>query len=197
MQDRLRKFDAADLDPDQRAIYDVYAERHANASASANSPLVQLMDKHGHLMGPTNAWLLNAVIGKGLQDLGVAVRVGPRLPARLQEIVILVVSQRLDSPFERFAHGRIARSVGLSDEEVDALLSGAPANFDDEFEQCAYDLTISMMDTGRLTDPEYARAIDVFGEQRLFDLTAIVGWYQMMALQLSVFQVMPPVEPVD
>lgn len=197
MQDRLRKFDAADLDPDQRAIYDVYAERHANASASANSPLVQLMDKHGHLMGPTNAWLLNAVIGKGLQDLGVAVRVGPRLPARLQEIVILVVSQRLDSPFERFAHGRIARSVGLSDEEVDALLSGASANFDDEFEQCAYDLTISMMDTGRLTDPEYARAIDVFGEQRLFDLTAIVGWYQMMALQLSVFQVMPPVEPVD
>jgi 4-carboxymuconolactone decarboxylase len=54
-----------------------------------------------------------------------------------------------------------------------------------------------MMDTGGLTDAEYARAVEVFGEQRLFDLTAIVGWYQMMALQLSVFRVMPPVESVD
>jgi 4-carboxymuconolactone decarboxylase len=197
MHDRLRKFDAADLDPDQRAIYDVYAERQANASTSGNSPLVQLMDEQGHLMGPTNAWLLNAVIGKGLQDLGVAVRVGPRLPARVQEIVILVVSQRLDSPFERFAHGRIARTVGLSDEDIDVLLSGAPASFDDALEQCAYDLAISMMDDGGLSDAEYARAIDVLGEERLFDLTAVVGWYQMMALQLSVFQVMPPVESVD
>jgi 4-carboxymuconolactone decarboxylase len=196
-QDRLRKFEAAELDADQRAIYDVYAERHANAGASATSPLVQLMDDQGHLMGPTNAWLLNPVIGKGLQDLGVAVRVGPRLAPRLQEIVILVVSQRLDSPFERFAHGRIARTVGLSDEEIDGLLSGAPASFADELEQCAYDLASSMMDTGGLTDAEYARAVEVFGEQRLFDLTAIVGWYQMMALQLSVFRVMPPVESVD
>jgi 4-carboxymuconolactone decarboxylase len=197
MQDRLRKFDAAELDAEQRAIYDVYAERHANASASANSPLVQLMDEQGHLMGPTNAWLLNATIGKGLQDLGVAVRVGPRLEPRVQEIVILVVAQRLDSTFERFAHGKIARTVGLADEVIDALLAGVPVTFDDGAEQCAYDLVISLMDNGSLSDADYSRALDVFGEGRLFDLTAIVGWYQMIALQLSVFQVMPPAETVD
>ena len=53
-------------------------------------------------------------------------------------------------------------------------------------------LAVALMDRGGLTDDEYARAIDQLGEKGLFELTGIIGWYQMIGLQLAVFRIMPP-----
>ncbi len=48
------------------------------------------------------------------------------------------------------------------------------------------------MSNGGLTDAEYAHAVGVLGEKRLFGVTAIIGWYWTVGLQMSVFGILPP-----
>lgn len=189
MPERLRKFDPAELDGEQQAIYDKFAGGE-RASLTRTIPLV---DESGHLSGPPNAWLLSPALGDTFQALGLVIRSGLGLPPRAQEIAILVVAHRIRSPFERYAHESAALQVGLSAADVDALCSGHAVVFTDPQERTCYELTVAMMDTGVLSDAEYAQAVDVLGEKGLLELTAIIGWYQMIGLQLSVFQVLPPI----
>ncbi len=191
MKDRLRKFEADELDDEQRVIYDLY-----RPSEVAKRPrAMPLMDEQGHLLGPINSWLLSPQIGIGLQILGKAIRAAPQLSPRSQEIIILVVAQRIQSVFERAAHESVARTAGVSEENIAALAAGTPAHFDDAEERLCYELTLLMMDHGALTDSEYANAVDQLGERKLFEVVAVVGWYQMIGLSLSVFQVVPPGMP--
>ena len=191
MKDRLRKFEPAELDEEQLVIYNLYTPSEVAKRPRA----MPLMDDEGHLLGPINSWLLSPQIGIGLQVLGKAIRAAPLLSPRTQEIIILVVAQRLQSVFERAAHEVTARAAGLTEADIDALSSGQPAHFDDAEEQLCYELAQLMMDNGALTDAEYARAVDALGERKLFEVAAIVGWYQMVGLSMSVFQVMPPEMP--
>lgn len=190
MPERLRKFEPDELDAAQRAIYDQFGSGGNRATIPGAFPL---RDEAGHLNGPPNAWLLNPALGDAFQVLGFNVRSATGLPPRAQEIAILVVAQRLDSPFERFAHEPAARNNGLPEADIEALSAGRPVSFADLSEQVCYEVAVALMDHGKLTDDEYARAVGALGEKGLFGLTSIIGWYQMIALQLSVFEVLPPV----
>ncbi len=187
--DRLRDFEPDELDDEQRAFYAQYLPGGERAKRKGAFPLI---DAAGHLVGPTKAWLLNPAFANAYLPLGGVVRTKTSLSPRAQEIAILVVAQRLDSPFERFAHEAEARSLAMSADDIEALSTGRAISFADPEEQLSYELAIALMDRGGLTDDEYARAVDQLGETGLFELTGIIGWYQMIGLQLSVFRIMPP-----
>jgi 4-carboxymuconolactone decarboxylase len=189
MGERLRKFDRAELDDEQAAIY----EHYTAAGERARSPrAITLLDDDGHLMGPPNAWLLSPGLGMALQSLGFAVRYATELTPRMQEIAILVVAQRTGSAFEEYAHRAAASQAGLSDADIDALMNAEPVDFADPAEQACQRLAGIMFDREQLSDAEYADAVATLGRKRLLELTAIVGWYRLIALQLSVFGVVPP-----
>lgn len=187
--DRLRDYEPAELDADQLAFYQQYLPGGERAKRKGAFPL---LDDAGHLVGPTKAWLLNPAFANAYLPLGGVVRTKTGLTPRAQEIIILVVAQRLGSPFERFAHEAEARALNMSDADIDALSEGRPISFADAEEQTCYELAVTLMDTGGLTDDQYAQAVGVLGEKGLFEVTGIIGWYQMIGLQLSVFQIMPP-----
>jgi 4-carboxymuconolactone decarboxylase len=56
-----------------------------------------------------------------------ALLTSPDLPATLREVAILRVAHRLDSPYEWDAHAIMARTAGLTDDQIDALRMDAPA----------------------------------------------------------------------
>ena len=58
-----------------------------------------------------------------------------------------------------------------------------------------YAVTRQILADGTVSDAEYARAVSVLGTAGLFELTTLIGWYTMLAFQLSVFGVLPPGEP--
>lgn len=189
MAERLRKFEPDELDAEQAAL----REHFTSGSERSRAPrAINLLDGAGHLIGPPNAWLLNPRLGQALQGLGFAVRHATSLPPRAQEIAILVVAQRTGSAFEQYAHRTAARQAGLAAADVDALLAARPVHFTDPVEQECHRLAGILMDRERLSDTEYGEAVGRLGEQRVFELTAIVGWYRMIALQLAAFDVRPP-----
>jgi 4-carboxymuconolactone decarboxylase len=54
------------------------------------------------------------------------------------------------------------------------------------------DVTMELIDTKKLSDSTYARALDMFGEKALIELIAILGNYFAVALVLNTFEIMPP-----
>ncbi|MBX6767028.1 MAG: carboxymuconolactone decarboxylase family protein [Actinomadura rubrobrunea] len=183
---RLRRLRPDELDAEQRALYEEIV-----SGPRGNGPFA-LTDDAGGLHGPFNAMLLRPTLGHALQGLGAAIRYRGALPDRCREIAILVVAAVWDSAFERHAHEAAGRAAGLTDEELRALRDGDHDVFADERERVVAVTTRTLAVCQDLTDEEYARAVDVLGAGGVFELTAIVGYYATLALQLRVFRVPVP-----
>jgi alkylhydroperoxidase family enzyme len=180
-----------EMTEEQQALYKLFA---SGRRAQPGTPF-SLVDESGRLTGPPAAWVLAPTFGRALEQLGGAVRYGRTLPARASEIAILLVGHHHRSPFEVHAHTRAGAAAGLSQADLDALAAGQPPALATEEERVIYAVTRQILAAGTVDDGEYARAVSVLGTAGLFELTTLIGWYTMLAFQLSVFGVLPPGEP--
>ena len=112
-----------------------------------------------------------------------------------REIVILMVARAERSEFEWWAHVPIARAAGVTDDQMDVLLSGGVPPID-EPERAVVDTAFAIITRGDLEDDEYERALAAVGVSTLVELTTLIGYYTMAAVQLRVFRVgTPDAEP--
>lgn len=177
----------------QLALYKLFA---TGRRAQPGGPFA-LVDESGRLQGPPAAWVLAPPFGRALEQLGGAVRYERTLPARASEIAILLVAHHYQSPFELHAHTRAGAAAGLSRGDLDALAAGRPPALTTEPERVIYTVTQRILAAGTVDDDEYAQAVSVLGTGGLLELTTLIGWYAMLAVQLSVFGLLPPGEPGD
>ena len=185
---RLAKLHPDDMTAEQRALH----HRFTSGPRAAPDAAFPLVDADGRLDGPPNGWLLSPRLGSALEQLGGAIRFGLRLSPRAAEIAVLSVAHHRDSPFEVHAHVRAGRAAGLRDADLAALAGGrAPDRMDAE-ERAAYEVTRALLAMHTLDDEQYGRAVAVLGEDRLLELVMLVGYYEMLATQLAVFDVRPP-----
>jgi 4-carboxymuconolactone decarboxylase len=182
---RLPHLTPDQLDPEQRALRDAIV----GGPRATGPPLFELVDAEGRLNGPFGVMLHSPAVGGALQELGTAIRYRSVLSARLREIAILAVAAAWSSDFEQYAHESLGRHVGLTDAQIDGLAAGAEIPLDDPAEAVGLHLVRALLTDGDLTDEEYAEGRQVLGEQALVELTALVGYYGSLALQLRVFRV--------
>ncbi len=183
MPERLRKFGPEGLSPEQSVIYDYYVGLKSRPRS------LPLMDADGHLLGPLNAWLVSPIMGQAFDMLGRAVRRGVELSPWAQEVIILVVAHDVQNEFERLIHVPSAAAAGVPVADIDRLSNGEAASFSDPEWQACYELALLLVNNKDLTDEEYARGVEALGEKGVFEVVGIVGWYQMIALQLTVYRV--------
>jgi 4-carboxymuconolactone decarboxylase len=184
---RIPKLEPSALDDEQRSLYQAIA-----AGRRAQGPqLFRLVDEHGRLEGPFNAFLLQPRLGRALQALGSSVRYETRLDDRCREIAILIVAARWRSDFEWYAHEAVARSAGLGDAELAAVRDGRHDALSGR-EAVVARTAGALVARGDLDDAEYREALDQVGPAGLFELLTLVGYYAALALQLRVFRVSAP-----
>ncbi|MFJ8107908.1 carboxymuconolactone decarboxylase family protein [Streptomyces sp. NPDC096132] len=153
-----------------------------------------LTDEEGRLRGPFNAMLLSPPVGLVVQAVGAAVRYESVLTDRVREMAILVVAAAWGSAFEREAHEAVGRTCGLTEPELDTLREGGLPELADPAERTALRATAALTRTGALSDREYDDTVAAWGERGLFELTTLVGYYSLLALQLRVFAGERPAE---
>lgn len=187
---RQPKLVPAELDADQRALYDSIA----SGPRAQGQQLFSLTDPTGALEGPFNAMLLSPPIGAALQALGSAVRYRSSLANRTREIAILVVGHHSRSDFEIYAHEPVARAAGLDASDLDALREQRFDVLTDDQERLVARTTYALATQGDLNDAEYAAASEALGPKALFELTTLVGYYATLALQLRVYRVITPID---
>jgi alkylhydroperoxidase family enzyme len=182
---RLPRLVPAELDPEQRAVY----EAVAGGRRARGPQLFRLVDADGALAGPFNAFLVQPKLGFALQALGAAVRYETSLSDRAREIAILVTAVQADAAFEWYAHEAVGRHAGLTDDELEALRTGRFEVFADEIERVAAVTAHALCARGDLDDDEYRRAAEHLGEAGVFELLTLTGYYLALAMQLRVFRV--------
>jgi 4-carboxymuconolactone decarboxylase len=185
---RLAALSSEEMTPEQVGLY-----REILGGPRGQGPRAVLLNSGaGGLAGPFNAMLYAPAVGHALQELGVAIRFRTSLAPRIRETAILLVAQAWDSAYERDSHEPIGRDAGLTDPEIEALRAGADPGFADEQERVAYSVVRALLGPGDLDDQHYAVAAAALGEQALVELSALVGYYSTLALQLRIFRVTPP-----
>ncbi|MFE7278302.1 carboxymuconolactone decarboxylase family protein [Streptomyces sp. NPDC057623] len=180
---RLAGLLPGELDEQQAEVYSAIT----GGRRSAGRQSFALADEDGRLRGPFNAMLLSPPVGLAVQAVGSAVRYDSALTDRVREMAILAVAAHWGSTFEREAHEAVGRTCGLSDREMAALRVGAVPALADPAERTALRITHALILAGELTDEEYDEAVLTVGARGLFELTTLVGYYGMLALQLRVF----------
>lgn len=184
---RCAKLRPAELDRDQRALY----EAIVGGPRAQQTNSVPLVDASGCLEGPFNAFLLRPVLGQPLQTLGSALRYSTHLSDRSREIAILVVAAHTDAAFERYAHEPIARSLGLTEHELADLRAGHFQNLAEDDAVIAR-VASEMLTHVDVTDQSFAELEDLLGIEQIFELTTLVGYYFLLALQMRVFRASVP-----
>jgi 4-carboxymuconolactone decarboxylase len=147
----------------------------------------------GAIVGPLRAALHNPVLADRWQQLGQVLRFETTLPTRLNELAILVTARRWNSELEWTIHARDARRAGLADEWIDAIRTGRVPDFSvDEAAREIYEYARQLLCHGDATEETYAGVHARWGDVGVVELTAVVGYYSMVALTLNAHQVPLP-----
>jgi 4-carboxymuconolactone decarboxylase len=183
---RLSPVDCGNLTPEQAELY------HTIASGPRAQKRKSLLDEHGNLTGPFNAFLHNPALGKHWSAIGETLRFRTRLDRRLFELAILIIAVHWRSGHEWAAHSALARAEGLSDEVMDALREGRLPTFARKDEEIIYDFVSELVREQSVGDDAYAEAIALIGEEQMVELVNACGHYIALAAMLNAFDVHPP-----
>jgi 4-carboxymuconolactone decarboxylase len=181
---RLPWYAPHELDEAAKALYD----RIAGGPRAQGPQAFDLTDADGRLHGPFNALLISPEVGSAIQELGAAIRYKSGLSPRAREVAILEVAARRKSSFEWYAHERVGKQVGLTAAEIAALHDGAEAPTLTPTETVVRRTVATLLAKRDLDDAEFVAAAAALGERVLMDLIALVGYYDMLALSLTVWR---------
>jgi 4-carboxymuconolactone decarboxylase len=185
---RLDLIPPAELAPAQRDLYDAIT----GGPRASQAGTVPITDAEGQLLGPFAIMLLSPEVGNAMQQVGATIRFGTALTGRERELAILTVAGALNSEFERIAHVPAARGLGLTEPQIDAALAGKTADGLSADEAIVGRLALTMTVDRTLSDRDYADAVGALGQERLAELTWLVGYYSALALSLAVFRPVLP-----
>ena len=123
---------------------------------------------------------------------GALLRYGTTLPPRLTEIAILITGRACRSPFEWYAHRGEAEQAGVEQAVIEAILAGAVPTGLSPDDAAVYHYAVELNRHNSVSDATYAAALARFGERAVVELTALIGYYTMVAMTLNCHEIPLP-----
>jgi 4-carboxymuconolactone decarboxylase len=146
----------------------------------------------GGVRGPFNALLRSPELADRVQKVGEYLRFNSSLPARLNELAILVNARFWGSKYEWYAHRPLAEKGGLASAIADDLARNRrPANMQAD-EAVVYDFCTALHTTHAVDDALFERAVAALGERGVIDLIGVSGYYTLVSMVLNVAEVPLP-----
>jgi 4-carboxymuconolactone decarboxylase len=179
---RLAYLRRGDLDADGREVWDSVVGSRGG----------QLVNEHGGLIGPFNAFVHAPQVGLRLSELGRAVRFETSIDRRLSEVAIITVAARWKAEFEWSAHSGAARERGVPDAVVDAIGRGDDPPFQADDERTVYTAVRQLAETGHLDQDAYDAAQRLLGNAGLVELVSLCGYYTLISFLLNALAVPAP-----
>lgn len=169
---RLPDLQPNDLSPAQRQVYD---------------QIVQ--GPRGKISAPFMAMLHSPPLASVLEKVGVYLRYETGVPARTRELAVLVVCAHFRCGYEWSSHAPLAIAAGVRADVVAAIGAGREPEGLDDADALVMGVARELVANGRVGAPLYEAALAMFGEERLVDLTAMVGYYTMLAMTINAHEV--------
>jgi 4-carboxymuconolactone decarboxylase len=136
--------------------------------------------------GPFAVMLRSPEVMLRAKAMGDYLRFRNVLPKQVSEMVILITAREWTQQFEWTYHYRYAMDAGLPPEIADAIGEGRRPPRMAEGETAAYEFAIELHHRKGVSDATYARALALFGERGIIDLTGLCGYYSLLAMMMNV-----------
>jgi 4-carboxymuconolactone decarboxylase len=136
--------------------------------------------------GPFMALLRSPEVMLRTKAVGDYLRFKSVLPPRLSELAIIVTARQWSQSYEWHAHRPLAEKGGLRPEIANAIADGRRPEGMSIDEAAVYDFSMELHQNKSVSDDTYARAKALFGEQGIIDMTALNGYYTLIAMVLNV-----------
>jgi 4-carboxymuconolactone decarboxylase len=182
---RIPLVDPATMNPEQRRVYEAV-----------------VAGPRGELKGPLRAALHRPDLADKWHQFGELLRYRTSLPPRLSELAILVTARACNCQVEWYIHEMMARKAGLAGGIIDDLRVGRrPAALDVD-ELVIYEYADALNQTKHVPEEIYRRALARWDVVGVVELTALIGYYTMVAMTLNAHEIplpddaKPPLEPV-
>ncbi|WP_189034582.1 carboxymuconolactone decarboxylase family protein [Nocardia rhizosphaerihabitans] len=118
----------------------------------------------------------------------------PLLDPRDRELVILRVAWRSRSDYEWAQHVRIAKGLGVTDEQVEAVRRGPQAPVWSLMQRSLMAMTDQLLDQHRVDDTTWAQLERHFDKRQLLELLFVAGSYLCLAMVLNSVALQPDPE---
>ena len=188
---RLQPLTPAELDADQRVLYDAVLASPRGQGATRRF----ILRDDETLTGPFDAFLRSPVLGGHIERAGMAFREDTVLPPAARELAILVVAKAWSADFEWWVHSMVAKGQGVSEAAIDAIGHGRDPELDDPVLVAAHDVAYELVYRRSLEASTLDRAKEALGERAAVELVTLVGFYQLVSGVLESFR--PPAPSGD
>jgi 4-carboxymuconolactone decarboxylase len=173
------------MTPEQREVYD----------AVVNGP-------RGELRGPLLAALHRPELADKWQQFGEILRYRTCLPPQLNELAILVTARYWRCQLEWHIHEEAARKTGLAPAVIEDVRQRRRPAAADAATLAIHDYCIELHENKAVSEGVYQEVLGRWGVLGVVELTALVGYYTMVAMTLNAHEfplpegIAPPLEPV-
>ncbi len=137
------------------------------------------------VFGPFVPLLRSPEVMLRAKAMGDYLRFKSSLPAKLNELIILITARQWTQQYEWAFHHPIALKQGLEPEVANALLEGRRPMGMSPDEEIVYDFLDELHRNQSVSDPTYARAVARFGEQGVIDMIGVNGYYTFLAMVMN------------
>lgn len=175
-EERIRLLSPESMDAEQRAVFDAIVAGPRKA-----------------LVGPLRAALHNPVLADRWQRFGQVLRFETSVPTVLNELAILLTARRWNCVLEWTIHERDALRAGMPPSWLDDISNGrAPNLAGDEQAAEIYRYARQLLHLGDVDSETYAAVRRRWGERGVVEITAVVGYYTMVAMTLNAHRIPVP-----
>jgi 4-carboxymuconolactone decarboxylase len=137
------------------------------------------------VFGPFEPLMYSPQVMNLARAMGDYLRYNSAIGNTLSELAILVTAREWSQDYEWYVHYPIAQKAGIKKEIADAIAEGRRPKGMSEDEEIVYDFSVELQKNKAVSDPTYERAERRFGRKGVVDLTGIVGYYTLLAMQLN------------
>jgi 4-carboxymuconolactone decarboxylase len=167
---RFKPLTYADLNPDQKAYVD--KEIAAGRTFGPN--------------GPSNINLRSPQMAELEGPLTEYLRFKAPMQRKLKEIAIMLTARFWGGQYVWYSHRQQALDAGLAPAFITAMAKGErPANMTQD-EEAVYDFTTELLQTRQVSDANFKRMVDLFGERQLVELIGLMGHFHSLSMLFAV-----------
>lgn len=181
VNERFARITTDNMSDDQKKYFDQLMSGPVSATGSA-----AVVKGSNTLGAPFNIWLRSPKLAESFRAVSEQIRFNSSLPLRLNEFAILITAQKWSSPYEWYAHHRLALRAGLNPRIADQLAQGIKPQGMGNEEEAIYDFVTELLATHQVGDRNFTKVKNLFGEQGVVDLIATTGYYVLVAMALNV-----------
>lgn len=172
---RIPLLDTAEMSAEQRALHDDVVS-----------------GPRGRMIGPLRAAIHSPEMATLWSDFGEFIRYRTCLPKHLNELAIIVTARRWHSEVEWWVHHQVGLAEGLPRDLVDAILKGDAPNIEDKATAEIYEFARELQLHGKVSADLHAAVTDRWGVRGVVELTAVIGYYTMVAMMLNAHELPLP-----